>query len=162
MSLRFFLAAAACVATTFAASAQSQNDLQGTWRLVSSVLEKDGKSIDQFGVGATGMMILGADGNFILTIVGPNLPRFASNSRASGTPEENKAVVAGSIAMFGSYTYDVGSRILTLRTESSTFPNWNGTEQRRSLFALDGNELKYGTAQASGGGRATVTWRRAK
>jgi hypothetical protein len=129
---------------------------------VSSVLEKEGKRIDQFGVGATGMMILAADGSFMLTIAGPNLPRFASNNRASGTPEENQAVVAGSIAMFGSYAYDVGSRTLTLKTESSTFPNWNGTEQRRSLFAFDGNELKYGTAQASGSGRATVTWKRVK
>jgi hypothetical protein len=163
MSVRYVLAAvAAFFATAPAASAQSANDLQGTWRLVSSVLEKDGKAIDQFGAGATGMMVLGGDGNFMLTIVAPSLPRFASNSRASGTAEENRAVVAGSIAMFGSYAYDAAGKTLTLRTESSTFPNWNGTEQKRSLFAFDGIELRYGTAQASGGGRATVTWRRAK
>src|SRR5262245_31721104 len=97
----------------------------------------------------------------MLTIIARNLPKFASNSRASGTAEENKAVVAGSIAMLGSYTYDAANRILTLRTESATFPNWNGTEQRRSLIGFDGKELKYATAQASGGGSATVTWRRA-
>jgi len=28
------------------------------------------------------------------------------------------------------------------------------------LLSFGGGELKYGTAQASGGGKATVTWRR--
>lgn len=141
--------------------AQTTNTLQGTWRLVSSIRVQDGKVTDQFGTGAKGMMILDAEGRFMLTIVGPNLPKFVSNSRASGTPEENKAVVAGSIAMFGRYTYDPASKTMTLRTELATFPNWNATEQRRSVITLNGDELKYATAQASGGGTATVTWRRA-
>jgi hypothetical protein len=161
MLIRILLATATSIAAASLASAQSAGDLQGTFSLVSSVLERDGKATDQFGTGAKGMMILGADGRFMLTIVGPNLPKFASNSRVSGTAEENKAVVAGSVAMFGTYAYEATSKTLTLRTESATFPNWSGTEQRRSLLAFDGSELKYGTAQASGGGSATVTWRRA-
>jgi lipocalin-like protein len=160
MFIRLVLAALTSMAVPFAASAQSASDLQGAWSLVSSVLERDGKAVDQFGAGAKGMMILNADGRFILTIIAGDLPKFASNNRASGTPEENKAVVAGSIAMLGTYAYDATNRTLTLRTESATFPNWNGTEQRRSLIGFDGTELKYATAQASGGGRATVTWRR--
>jgi len=123
MLIRLLLAAVASIAAPLAAGAQSATDLQGTWSLVSSVLEKDGKSVDQFGVGAKGMIILGADGRFMLTIVGANLPKFASNSRASGTAEENKAVVAGSIAMFGTYAHDDASSTLTLRTDSATFPN---------------------------------------
>jgi hypothetical protein len=161
MLIRLILAAITSIAVPLTAGAQSANDLQGAWSLVSSVLERDGNVIDQFGAGAKGMMILGADGRFMLTIIAANLPQFASNNRASGTAEENKAVVAGSIAMLGTYTFDATNKILTLRTESATFPNWNGTEQRRSVIGLDGTEFKYATAQASGGGRATVTWRRA-
>jgi hypothetical protein len=149
------------VAACFPAGAQSPRELEGTWSLVSSILERDGKATDQFGTGAKGMMVLSADGRFMLTIIGPNLPKFASGSRALGTPEENKAVVAGSVAMFGTYAYEAASKTLTLRTELATFPNWSGTVQHRSLLKFDGNELKYGTAQASGGGKAVVTWRRA-
>jgi hypothetical protein len=98
MFIRLLLATIASIAAPLAAVAQSTTDLQGMWSLVSSVMDKDGKAVDQFGPGAKGMMMSGADGPFMLTIIGPNLPKFASNSRASGTADENKAVVAGSIA----------------------------------------------------------------
>jgi len=158
------LAATAVAMTMICGStwAQDANALQGTWRLVSSITELGGKVTHQFGTGANGMMILDARGRFMLTIIGQDLPRFASNSRASGTPEEAKAVVAGSIAMFGTYIYDPATRTITLKTELATFPNWNATTQERSVISATSAELKYTTAQASGGGTATVTWRRAK
>ena len=65
-----------------AALAQSASDVVGTWSLVSSVTEKDGTRTDQFGAGAKGMLTLDADGHFMLTIIGPDLPKFASNNRA--------------------------------------------------------------------------------
>jgi hypothetical protein len=33
-----------------------------------------------------------------------DLPKFAANNRNVGTPEENKAIVQGSFAYFGTYT----------------------------------------------------------
>ena len=92
------------------ASAQSASDVVGTWTLVSSVTEKDGARTDQFGSGAKGMLTLDADGHFMLTIIGPDLPKFVSNNRASGTPEENKAVMSKSIAMIGTYSVDSGRK----------------------------------------------------
>ena len=144
------------------ALAQSASDIVGTWTLVSSITERDGKQSDQFGPGAKGMMSLDASGRFMLTIIGADLPQFASNNRATGTPEENKAVVGKTIALFGSYSVNSTDKTITLKIESSTFPNWNGTEQKRSLITVTGDELKYMTARASGGGTATVTWKRAK
>jgi hypothetical protein len=35
-----------------------------------------------------------------------DLPKSASKNRAQGTPEENRAVVKGGIATFGTYTAD--------------------------------------------------------
>ena len=107
-------------------------------------------------------MSLDANGRFMLTIIGADLPRFAANNRAAGSPEENRAVVARSIAMLGKYSANLGEKTLTFSVETATFPNWDGTQQKRSIVTLTGNELKYLTAQASGGGTATVTWRRAK
>jgi len=145
-----------------AALAQSASDVVGTWSLVSSVTERDGTRTDQFGPGAKGMMALDADGRFMLTIIGPDLPKFASNNRAGGTPDENKAVVSKSIAMIGTYSVNPADKTLTFRVDSATFPNWNGTEQKRLLSSSNTDELKYITPTASSGGVGTVTWRRAK
>ena len=144
------------------AAAQSPNDVVGTWTLVSSVTEKDGARTDQFGAGARGTLMLDAGGRFMLTIIGPDLPKFASNNRAGGSPEENKAVVSRSIAMIGTYSVDSAGRTLTFKVDSATFPNWNGTEQTRLLSSDSADELKYITPTASSGGVGTVTWRRAR
>jgi len=142
--------------------AQSASDVVGTWTLVSSVTEKDGARTDQFGSGAKGMLILDADGHFMLTIIGPDLPKFASNNRAGGTPEENKAVISKSVAMIGTYSVSPADKTLTFKVDSATFPNWNGTEQKRLLSASGKDELKYITPTASSGGVGTVTWKRVK
>lgn len=147
---------------SFPASAQSASDLQGTWTLVSSVSEKDGTKTDQFGAGAKGMLVLDEKGHFMLTIIGPDLPKFVSNNRAGGTAEENMAVVSKSIAMIGDYSINASDKTLTFKVESATFPNWNGTEQKRLLSQVDGDTLKYVTPTASSGGVGTVTWKRAK
>ena len=97
----------------------------------------------------------------MLTIIGPDLPRFASGNRAGGTAEENKAVVSKSIAMIGSYSVNASNRNLSFRVDSATFPNWNGTEQIRLISSISRDELVYVTPTASSGGVGTVTWRRA-
>jgi hypothetical protein len=46
-------------------------------------------------------------------------PKFASNNRATGTPEENKAVVQGLIAFFGTYSVNEADRTFTMHVEGS-------------------------------------------
>ncbi|MGN6573153.1 MAG: lipocalin-like domain-containing protein [Pseudolabrys sp.] len=154
--------AVAIVAMLFAPARAETPDLRGTWTLVSSVTDKDGKKSEQFGHGATGMMSLDSGGRFMLTIIGPDLPKFASGNRAGGTAEENKAVVGKSIAMLGTYVHDAAGKTLTFKVESASFPNWNGTVQTRKIVTATADELKYITATASSGGVGTVTWKRVK
>jgi hypothetical protein len=161
MLTKMFAIAAAAMVLSGHALAEASGDLRGTWMLVSSVTDKDGKKTEQFGSGATGMMALDAGGHFMLTIIGPGLPLFASNNRAGGTPEENKAVMSKTIAMIGTYAHNPADKTLTFKVESSTFPNWNGTSQKRVIVAVSKDELKYITPTASSGGVGTVTWRRA-
>lgn len=161
MPIKMLAVAVTTMALTVSARAQTNDDLRGTWALVSSVAEKDGKKTEQFGSGATGMMTLDATGHFMLTIIGPDLPRFASNNRAGGTPDENRAVMSKSIAMLGTYSHNTADKTLTFRVESSTFPNWNGTQQKRIITAVSKDELQYITPTASSGGVGTVSWRRA-
>jgi hypothetical protein len=143
------LASQVAMFSSRAALAQSASDVVGTWSLVSSVTERDGTRTDQFGSGAKGMMTLDADGYFMLTIIGPELPKFAANNRAGGTPDENKAVVSKTIAMIGTYSVNSADKTLTLKVDSATFPNWNGTEQKRLLSSSTRDELKYITPTAS-------------
>jgi Lipocalin-like domain len=162
MLAKLLVTTATCLMLSTSLWAQSPDSLRGTWVLVSSVTEKDGMKTDQFDAGASGMMSLGADGHFMLTIIGPNLPKFAANNRAAGTPEENKAVMSKSIAMIGTYSVNQSDKTLTFKVERSTFPNWNGTEQKRSIVTASGDDLKYITPTASSGGVGIVTWKRAK
>lgn len=143
-------------------AAQSASEIVGTWALVSSVTERDGVRTDQFGPGAKGMLVLDGTGHFMLTIIGLDLPKFRSNNRANGAPDEDKAVVSNSIAMIGDYSVNALDNTLTFKVDSATFPNWNGTEQKRLLSTLEGDVLKYITPTASSGGVGTVTWLRIK
>jgi hypothetical protein len=154
--------AAAVSVLPLTVAAQSASDIVGTWSLVSSVSERDGVRTDQFGSGAKGMLVLDGAGHFMLTIIGPDLPKFSSNNRAAGTADENKAVVSKGIAMIGDDSVSASDKTLTFKVDSATFPNWNGTEQKRLLSPLDGDVLKYVTPSASSGGVGTVTWQRVK
>jgi hypothetical protein len=142
------------------ASAQSTGDLVGTWQFVSAVnTAKDGTKSDVFGPNPKGMMIFGLDGHFVQVLTRPGLPKFAADNRLQGTPEENKAIVQGSIALYG--TYAMADKTLVLHVESGTWPSWTDTDQKRPLTSYTGNELVW-TLQASVGGTNVTTFRRLK
>jgi hypothetical protein len=61
-----------------------------------------------------------ANGRFSITVARSDLPKFASKNRMSGTPEENQAIVQGSIAYFGTYSIDEPTHVLTVNIEGST------------------------------------------
>jgi hypothetical protein len=142
------------------AIAETAKDFIGTWTLVSATIERGGAKSDTFGPNAKGVLVFDADGRYVITFIAANLPKFASD-RASGAAEENKAIVAGSLAHFGTYTVNEADKSFTFRVENATFPNWDKTEQKRP-FVITGDELKYTVSEASGGGTATVIWKRAK
>ena len=79
------------------------------------------------------------NGRYTLILLRPDLPPFGSNNRTAGTPEENRAVVQGSIAHFG--TYAVEGDTLVFRVEAATFPNWNGAEQNGRLRSQGVNSI---------------------
>ena len=141
--------------------AQTAKDLAGTWTLVSSVNEQGGNKTDQFGPNPKGILIVDANGHYVIAIARAGLPKVASNNRTTGTPEENKAIVGGSIFHFGTFSVNAADKTMTFKIETSTFPNWDGTEQKRP-FTVTGDELKYTAPAASGGGTLTAVWKRAK
>jgi hypothetical protein len=149
------------IASPVAAVAQSAKDFVGTWTLVSAISERDGNKSDTFGPNAKGVLMFDANGHYMIGFIAANLPKFASSNRATGSADENKAVVGGSLTHFGTYVVNEADKSLTYRIESATFPNWDKTDQKRS-FVMTGDELKYTVPAGSAGGTGTVTWKRAK
>jgi hypothetical protein len=106
------------------------------------------------------MLIFDASGHMSSQQMRPGLPKFVSNNRQEGTPEENKAVAQGVLCFFGTYSVSEADHMLNFHIESSTFPNWNGTDQKRA-FTVTKDELTY-TSPGSSGGTAHAIWKRAK
>jgi hypothetical protein len=156
---RRFVLAAMMLAIPNVAHAQSVKDLIGTWTLVADVLVRsDGTRADALGPEPKGILIFDANGRFATILTRAELPLFASNNRMQGTAEENKAIVQGSIAYFGTYT--MADKVITQHVEGGTWPSWNGTDQRRILVSLTADELKWQIPAASIG-TTEVTWKRA-
>ena len=100
-------------------------------------------------------------GNFSWHIIRPDIPKYASNNRMQGTPDENKATVHGTLSYFGTYTLDADGNGMTLSIKASSFPNFTGQTQKRRV-SLSGDELTIVNAAGASGGSAEVKWRRAK
>jgi hypothetical protein len=143
------------------AAGQAAKELVGAWTLASVTVEQDGKKVEPFGPNPNGSLMLDGNGHFSIVVIRPGLPKFASNNRVAGTVEENKAAVQGSLAYFGTYSASEADRMISMHIEGSTFPNWNGTEQKR-LFTLAADQLTLTNPTGSAGGTTQIVWRRAK
>lgn len=141
-----------------------KEQLIGTWRLVSSHnVRKDGSKLDIYGLNPKGILIYTSDGYFALVNTRSDLPKLASNSRDRGTPEENKAVVQGSIAYFGTYSVNETDKVITAKIEGSTFANMiGGPDQKRIITSLTEDELKFTNPASTSGATLEVVWKRAK
>src|SRR5262245_39639316 len=139
-----------------------KEQLVGTWMLVQST----GKRADgspSWGQNPTGAVVFDANGRYTSILIRADIPKYASNNRLSGTPAEEKATVQGSIGTVGSYTVNEADRSYMIRVEGSTFPNWNGTAQKRTVISISADELKVDNPSPSIGGPSTqLIYRRAK
>jgi len=136
------------------AAAQSAKTLRerlvGTWSFViAEITTADGKKTLPFGDQPKGMLIFTANGHFSQVHVAGDLPKIASNNRLAGSAEDNKAIVHGSLALFGTYTVDEEKRTLTFKIEGSTFPNLAGVAQTRTIDVLSDDEFRNTNPAAS-------------
>jgi hypothetical protein len=144
-----------------------KDQLVGTWTLLlSDLVQADGSHVPSFGPNPSGTVVFSPDGHYSLQVMRASLPKFASNNREKGSADENKAVVAGLITHFGTYSVNEADKSLNFRIESSSFPNWSGTQQKRPITALTDDVLTWTTpnpsAAPSGNAHTELVWRRAK
>jgi len=140
-----------------------KEQLVGTWTFVTaSNVEKDGTNVDRWGPNPKGMLIFDTHGRYVLVINRSDLPKFASNRVDQGTAEENKAVMKGMIATFGTYSMNEADRTLITRVEGGSFPNLYGGTQKRVIKSITAEELKYANPATTTGATADAVWKRAR
>ena len=162
--LKALLLGAAVLATDASAQqkpSELRQQLIGTWSLSEQWVEQDGKKIQRFGASPKGIAIYDSNGRFATILLRTDLPKFASNNAMTGTAEENKAIVQGSNATFGRLSINEPDGMLLSQIDGSTFPGWDGQNQRRTL-SIVGDELKMCVPGAQIGGTACATWKRTK
>src|SRR2546423_199820 len=147
------------------AAAQSlKEQIVGTWDfVVAEITAPDGKKSFPFGETPKGILIFTPDGRFAQIHVASDVPKFASGNRLTGTAEEYAAVNRRSLALFGSYTVDEEKKTVTFKIASSTFPNWEGEAQTRTIDKLNADEFVNTNPNVAGGrGSASNLYRRVK
>ncbi len=139
-----------------------KEQLVGSWIFVGS----NGKLADgspTWGSSPKGQLIFEANGQYSSMIMRSDTPKYASNNRVKGTADENKATAQGVIATYGTYTVNKADRSYMIQIEASSFPNWNGIKQTRTVASVTADELKINNPAPSYGGPATqLTYKRAK
>ena len=140
---------------------QSLRDrLVGTWALVSWEQKKsDGSKVQRYGANPTGVAFFDAGGRYVITVMQSDRAKYASNALWQGTAEENRATADGTITYFGTYSVTEADSSIAIYIEGSSFPNWNGAEQKR-IVAITGDRLTL-TVRPPTGGTVDVIWKRA-
>jgi lipocalin-like protein len=163
--LSLVLAAAALSVPAFSmqARAQGASELTGTWAWVSvETTRADGSKVQPFGPNPKGHVVFDSSGHFAYLLTRSGRAKFAGATREDGSADENKATVQGTLGMSGAYT--VVGNTLSFKVEASTYPNSEGTEQKRTIVSLTTDELRYSNPAPTnaGGGTAVVVARRVK
>ena len=161
--MMFCIVVGALKTTAVAQQKSLKEQILGTWVLVSNVVERqDGTKADQFGPNPRGMLIFAHDGRFATVNARADLPKLASGNRSRTTPEENKAVVEGSLAYYGTYAVSDSERIITVHVEGSTFANQLGAVSKRLVASITSDEMRLTNPAATSGGSLEQVWKRAK
>src|SRR5260370_23355352 len=89
-----------------------KEQLVGTWTFVSSTTKlPDGSPA--WGSNPKGLVIFTENGRYSSQLMRSDRPKFASNNRAHGTPEENKGTAQGTISSFGTYSVNEANKTYT-------------------------------------------------
>jgi len=145
-----------------ASIARAELSLAGTWTLVAAdVLHADGTRGPDYGAAPKGLLLIDAQGHYSLQIFKAERPRFASGDKQTATPGEYQGAVLGSSTHFGTIVVEPAAGTLTFKIENASFPNWEGTEQKRT-FELSGDELSYRVPARPDGNIPISVWRRLK
>jgi Lipocalin-like domain len=110
-----------------------KEQLAGPWHLVSIHVERDGQRIAPYGSNPIGMILIDPSGYYSAQTIKAGRPKFASNSRETGTAEENQAAVQGTLTTFGTYAVNEADRSVTVKITGRAFQIGMGPSRSASL-----------------------------
>jgi len=140
-----------------------KEQIAGTWTFVSAIdIYPDGRKDNRWGTNPKGVFMFDGNGRYTQFITRSDLPKIAAGTADKGTAEENKTIVSGLVASFGTYTVNEAEKMIITHVEGGAFPNLIGVDQKRVILSLTADELKYTNPATSTGTRAEATWKRAK
>ena len=145
ISFRAAAALGVAMASTAAIAQQPLKDqIIGTWLLVlAENVNANGSTTNIFGPNGKGILVFQPNGRFAYVLVNPDVPKFASDNRAVGTPAEFAAAYKGSLASFGTYSVGESDRTFVFHMEYNTFPNFSGSDQKRIVKSITSRELEF-------------------
>ena len=130
----------------------AKEEFVGTWKLVSSEFQSSSGAVTYpGGKDAVGRIMYDAAGNMSAQVMRADRPAFASGDNSKATLAELKAAFEGLITYFGTYEIDEQKGTITHKLESSSYPNWVGTDQTR-FFQLSDDRLTLSTPPTVWGG----------
>jgi len=103
-----------------------------------------------------------SDLHFVEFLYDPRIPRFTSNERGGGTDEENRGAMAGTLALYGRYTVDVGGSFGGNTVEDASFLNWIGDVRTTNelKMVVEGNRMIENFRAL--GAKVTIIWGRVR
>lgn len=134
--------------------------LRGTWTLeAADKLLPDGKQVRDYGEAPKGRLIVDTQGRYSLQIFKAERLRFDSGDKAAGSADEFASAVLGSSTHYGTVLVDAVQGTLVFTIEGSSFPNWEGTVQKRH-YVLEGAVLRYRVPPRPDGSIPISVWRK--
>jgi hypothetical protein len=134
--------------------------LHGTWTLVAAdKILPGGTRARDYGAQPKGRLVVDTRGRYSLQIFKSERLRFVIDSKADGSVDEFKSAVMGSSTHYGTVTIDDKAGQLVFSIEGASFPNWEGTVQRRR-YTLEGGQLSYQVPPRADGSIPVSVWRR--
>jgi hypothetical protein len=138
-----------------------KEQIVGSWTLVQATdTHADGTKSNPWGANPKGAYMFSVDGRFTQMLFHTDLPKI--DNRMGGTPDQNKAIAQGLVAMYGSYTVDEANKTVVVKFEGSSFAKFVGTEGKRIITSIDGNEFRSMNPATSTGTKAESVWKRVK
>jgi hypothetical protein len=135
--------------------------LVGTWTLTAAdEIRPDGKRVQAYGDHPEGQLIFDDAGHYSVWVSRAKRTKFTSGEKSKGTADEYKAASLEISSHYGRYSVDTASHTITFDIVHASFPNLDGTEQRRP-YELVGDELTWRLPPRADGTISISAWRRA-
>jgi hypothetical protein len=142
-----------------------REQLIGTWKLVSSTRYL-GDKVEPwlFGTNSMGILMYTSDGYMCGNLMNLNRPNFVGTDLRSGSVTEKAVAFDTFFAYCSRYEVNEAEHYVVHKIESSLFPNWTGSPQKR-FIELQGNRLALRTPPILAEGKeavAVLVWERAQ